>query len=329
MSFVLNSPLEHRYLQLRDLSDEESIIQKWCVWQKSGGFNPFSHGVDGESVKSDVVRFNIRTAREFAAKLFVEDGAIQAKTGHKHVETKTSSNSADQFRHLDEWSASNHESLFFQVSGDRRAGQSGGGVTFLSLDPKQMRRKMQRDLPILFRELTTNQVNIGSSLNEVQGEFHKLLGVVTGKIRSKAECGRLLGGKYCVTGDSVLKMIAIVLRLRTGIPCVVLGDAGCGKSFLVTYLASFLDIPLRVLNVHGGTSVEDILNIVHEANTYVRMRPGSEVLLFLDEINTCNHMGLMSEILCNHSFYGVQLEQDVHVLGAANPYVVFERTCRS
>ena len=96
-----------------------------------------------------------------------------------------------------------------------------------------------------------------------------MLGVVTGKIRSKQECGRLLGGKYCVTGDSVLKMIAIVLRLRTGIPCVVLGDAGCGKSFLVTYLASFLDIPLRVLNVHGGTSVEDIFNIVHEYNTYV------------------------------------------------------------
>ena len=59
---------------------------------KSGGFNPFTHGVDGERVKSDVVRFNIRTARNRCETL-VEDGAIQAKTDHKNVKTKTSNNS--------------------------------------------------------------------------------------------------------------------------------------------------------------------------------------------------------------------------------------------
>jgi E3 ubiquitin-protein ligase RNF213 len=321
------------YWQLRDLHHQESLIQKWCKWQKTWEmnkdfYNPFTRGTDGESVKAQVVHFSMKTAKEFAAKLFTEDGAIQSSSrARSSTESKTQNNNnnntqnvVDQFRHLDEWGSSNHECLLFQISGDRRSGQSGGGLTFLSLKPQAMRSNLQQNQKQLFTELQTNQVVIGGNLDEIRGSFHEILGTVTGKFRTKAECESLLEGKFCVTGDAVLKMVAIFLRLKCGIPCVIMGDAGCGKTFLIKYLAAYLDIRRISLDIHGGTSRLDILGAVSEANAYARQ--GHEVLLFLDEVNTCNHMGLLNEIICSHSYYGTQIDSNVHIIGACNPYII-------
>ena len=46
----------------------------------------------------------------------------------------------------------------------------------------------------------------------------------------------------------------------------------------------------------------------------------SQIWIFLDEINTCNSMGLISEIFCNRSYRGKQLPDRYILIGACNPY---------
>jgi MoxR-like ATPase len=77
-------------------------------------------------------------------------------------------------------------------------------------------------------------------------------------------------------------------------------DVSCGfvsyrKTMLLRFLCAWLDVPLMCLDVHGGTTEEDILNIFADAadalsKPLAGTRRESSVYVFLDEINTCSHM---------------------------------------
>ena len=42
--------------------------------------------------------------------------------------------------------------------------------------------------------------------------------------------------------------------------------------------------------------------------------------IFFDEINTCESMGLIGEIMCKHSIHGEEIKSNLVFLGACNPY---------
>lgn len=42
--------------------------------------------------------------------------------------------------------------------------------------------------------------------------------------------------------------------------------------------------------------------------------------VFLDEINTCDHLGLLTELMCNNSMLGTKLPRNIVLLAACNPY---------
>ena len=53
-------------------------------------------------------------------------------------------------------------------------------------------------------------------------------------------------GKYkafVLTIDNVLKMNAVFCRVSAGVPVVVMGETGCGKTFSIGFLAAFLGYP--------------------------------------------------------------------------------------
>ena len=49
----------------------------------------------------------------------------------------------------------------------------------------------------------------------------------------------------------------------------------------------------------------------------------SKIWVFLDEINTCNSLGLISEILCMRTFLGNKIPENVSFICACNPYRLF------
>ena len=50
-----------------------------------------------------------------------------------------------------------------------------------------------------------------------------------------------------------------------GIPVVLSGECGCGKTFVIRFLAEWLHASLLVLNVHGGTTAAEVVGILQSA----------------------------------------------------------------
>lgn len=51
-----------------------------------------------------------------------------------------------------------------------------------------------------------------------------------------------------------------------------------------------------------------------------RANGGEDVWVFLDEINTCDCLGLFKEMICDGTMNGQRLQPNLKVLAACNPY---------
>jgi E3 ubiquitin-protein ligase RNF213 len=84
---------------------------------------------------------------------------------------------------------------------------------------------------------------------------------------------------------------------------------------LLKYLCTWLEVEFLVLDVHGGTTEDDIIEIFKQADelrtgvrttheTVLLSETCKPVYVFLDEVNTCSHMGLICEIITMRSIHG-------------------------
>ena len=123
---------------------------------------------------------------------------------------------------------------------------------------------------------------------------------------------------YALTPDNILKMVLIVQRIRARIPVIVMGETGCGKTSLVRYLATTCDVSFRVFNFHAGVSEEEVVTFVHKVEEEAKRV--KEVWVFLDEINTCEYLGTINEIICHRRVKGKSLMPNITFIAACNPY---------
>ncbi|KAJ5070298.1 hypothetical protein M0811_11146 [Anaeramoeba ignava] len=79
---------------------------------------------------------------------------------------------------------------------------------------------------------------------------------------------------------------------------------------------------LLIQNIHGGTTQEDIVRYVKEAEEIIQKQKNNDVYLFFDEFNTSSNecITLFKEIIIGHSLNGKPLSKKLHLLAAANPY---------
>lgn len=96
---------------------------------------------------------------------------------------------------------------------------------------------------------------------------------------------------------------------------VLLGECGCGKTMLISFLCKWLNVRLLSLDVHGGTSEADIVATFARAQALLD-KPGAAqtVFVFLDEVNTCAHMGLLNEAICHRTLHGRRLGDGIQIL---------------
>lgn len=213
------------------------------------------------------------------------------------------------FSRLTRWNDSNHECLLFS--------NENHNVSFLSLKPDVMKAKMN---PMLLRHLEQNRIVVGEDLNHLNNRYHEILSALTEVKRTPEEAKKLLGGKFCLTGDGLIKILAVFVRIRCGIPVVLMGECGCGKTMLISYVCAWLGVELLVLDVHGGTTESDIIGIFDKAEELLNTGSSKLVYVFLDEINTCGNMGLITEVICHRSLYGRRIPENIQILAALNPY---------
>ena len=134
-----------------------------------------------------------------------------------------------------------------------------------------------------------------------------------------------IAGDYVFTPDNFVKMVLILIRIRSGIPVIMMGETGCGKTSLIRKLSEMKNNgskeKMKILNIHAGTNDQDIINfmnknVIPDANKNLN----EKIWVFLDEINTCKSMGLISELMCKHSCQGTPLPKNIVFIAACNPY---------
>jgi hypothetical protein len=194
------------------------------------------------------------------------------------------------------------------------------GVDILSLNPQYVNQYIKGNLKANLEATGFNFARNWDKLTNEEGV--EILRQVEGlQLDYRGGVGALEQG-YVMTIDNVLKMLSIQLRLRFDLPVIIMGETGCGKSTLIRNMCIVLGVPLHTLNVHGGIADTDIIRWMNDKIKIAKKLRGSDnyLVVLLDEINTCNHMGLFKEIVCDRSMDGKPLPSNMKIIAACNPY---------
>ena len=129
---------------------------------------------------------------------------------------------------------------------------------------------------------------------------------------------------YVYTADNLIKMILILIRLgaEPSVPVIMMGETGCGKTSLIKKLSELKNNGsqenIKTINIHAGITDKEIIEKIKEFDEIAKK--GKKLWIFLDEINTCKSMGLISELMCKRSYYGEKISDNIAFIAACNPY---------
>ena len=152
-----------------------------------------------------------------------------------------------------------------------------------------------------------------------------------------------IADNYVFTDDNYFKLVLILLRIRAQIPVIMMGETGCGKTSLIRKLSELIHngdkTKMKILNIHAGTNDKDIIKFLKKKVIPAALKLEEEeekirkkfeenhqiyykkkLWVFLDEINTCKSMGLISEILCKRTYQGNPIPENIAFIAACNPY---------
>ena len=107
-----------------------------------------------------------------------------------------------------------------------------------------------------------------------------------------------------------------------------MGETICGKKSLIRIISKLRGNNIETSNIHAGISNKDLINYVNEKKLTKEDNDNNldkKIYVFLDEINTCNSMGLISEIMCKETIQRKQLKENVIFIDACNPYRRYEK----
>ena len=73
-------------------------------------------------------------------------------------------------------------------------------------------------------------------------------------------------GSYVFNADNFFKMVQILLRLRAGIPVLIMGETGCGKTSLIKAIATINNYKMITFNIHAGINDNEIVQFMKKNN---------------------------------------------------------------
>ena len=124
---------------------------------------------------------------------------------------------------------------------------------------------------------------------------------------------------FVMTADTFYKMLLIYLRATSLQPVVIMGETGCGKTFLVRYFVkAVLGVKLLIFNIHAGTTNSDLDAMMDKIRVEAE-RSEENVWVFLDEFNTSKCVGRICDMLCDREDRGRKLRGNVRLVVACNP----------
>ena len=111
-----------------------------------------------------------------------------------------------------------------------------------------------------------------------------------------------------------------------------MGETGVGKTKLLEMLETLYNKGINKMRKLQIYPINDqrIIDFIEETEKEVRENYNEKklTLIFFDEINNCNSLGLIKEIMCNHSYLGKKINDNFVFLGACSPYRVLTKKMR-
>ena len=74
--------------------------------------------------------------------------------------------------------------------------------------------------------------------------------------------------------------------------------------------------------MHGGITETDITKFVTaaEKEAQINRQYALDTVVFFDEANTTDAIGLIKEVMCDHRLHGRSISKDLKFIAACNPY---------
>ena len=71
---------------------------------------------------------------------------------------------------------------------------------------------------------------------------------------------------YVFTLDNFIKMVLLFLRIRAGIPTIIIGETGCGKTYLIKMLSIIYgqNANIYTLKFHAGITDDNVINFIKD-----------------------------------------------------------------
>jgi hypothetical protein len=82
-------------------------------------------------------------------------------------------------------------------------------------------------------------------------------------------------------------------------------------------LALIVEVQFQALNLHAGIDEKTIMLFMNDA---LKKAEKGEIWLFFDEINTCNHIGLLADLISHRMLNGKLIHPNIRLFSACNPY---------
>ncbi|KAL0235066.1 hypothetical protein GEMRC1_001648 [Eukaryota sp. GEM-RC1] len=142
-------------------------------------------------------------------------------------------------------------------------------------------------------------------------------------------------GSYALTGDAYLKQSLIALRFSANLPTILRGASGVGKTHLLECLSfilfwnesaetsNLLEELFVNVTVNAGTELREVEDTIKRVNNLAILLPPESPLfpiLFLDECNASDFLGLVSGLITNRKLGTLTLHPKVRLVAAINPY---------
>lgn len=136
------------------------------------------------------------------------------------------------------------------------------------------------------------------------------------------------GKGYVINPDNFKKIIFIMQKAKMRVPILLIGESGCGKTYIIKFIARvLLKESFKIITIHAGYSHKQLLNeikeIVEEGKKLLRTNEFKRYWVFFDELNTSPLQDLIAEVMLDRycSFLDdPYIPKTIVFVAAGNPY---------
>jgi hypothetical protein len=143
----------------------------------------------------------------------------------------------------------------------------------------------------------------------------------------KKRAAEFKGGKgFVFTFENFMKISLITLKADLRIPIVMMGESGCGKTYLTQFISEcLLQDEMKELTLYSGVTEKDFIKFMYECVATANELGGHRKLwVFFDEFNTSPLQSLVAEIMIDRI---CSIEPNIDVvpknivfIGCCNPF---------